>query len=119
NALLFTGADPTYVRALFSGLEEAVKGGRTFDWGPPLALAEWVLTQTEANRPETFSMERDTGWRWSRKQVASLIGRGLEDGAASFPAEMREVVWAVLSALAEDPDPAPSADREDGGMDPA
>lgn len=119
EAPLFAGTDPTYIRALFSGLEEALKHGRCFDWGPPLALADWVLRQPEIEHPDMLHAERDPGFRWTRRQIASLIGRGLEDGAAACPGGMRGAVWAVLSALIEDADPAPREERSDGGMDPA
>jgi hypothetical protein len=115
----FIGCDPTYVRALVRGLEQAAKAGHRFDWQRPLELAKWVIEQPDAERLDQFDMERDTSWRWTRKEIARLLGRGLEVGAASFPAEGREIIWSLLSALAEDPDPAPSLERDEGGMDAA
>ena len=119
EALRFVGCDPTYVRALLGGLEQAAKAGRRFDWHQPLDLAKWVIEQPEPERPDQFDRERDTSWRWTRKETARLLGRGLEAGAASLAAESRDIVWSLLSALAEDPEPDPSLERDEDGMDPA
>jgi tetratricopeptide (TPR) repeat protein len=119
EALRFIGRDPTYVRALLGGLEQAAKAGSRFDWQRPLELAKWVTEQPESEWPDHLNMERDTSWRWARKEIARLLGRGLEAGAASFAAENREVVWSLLSRLAEDPEPAPSMEPDENGMDPA
>jgi hypothetical protein len=41
----FEGLDPTYVRALLNGLEEALGAERFFAWAPVITLAEWVISQ--------------------------------------------------------------------------
>lgn len=41
----FRGLEPTYVRALLSGLRDAVKQPRPFSWPPVLALCRWVVEQ--------------------------------------------------------------------------
>lgn len=119
EALRFVGSDPTYVRSLLTGLEQAAKAGRTFSWDQPVQLAKWAIEQPDIAQPGRCYLERDSDWSWTRKQIARLLGRGLEAGAASLPAEHREVVWSLLSKLAQDPEPAPSLEGEDDGMDPA
>jgi hypothetical protein len=119
EALRFIDCDPTYVRGLLDGLAQAAKAGRQFEWEPPLQLAKWVIEQPHIERPARPDMERDIGWSWSRKAVAALLSRGLEAGRAALPPESRADVWKLLSVLAEDSDPAPGHERDEGGMDPA
>lgn len=115
----FQDLDPTYVRALLDGLAAAVKEDRVFDWDRVLELAAWVLDQPLEEKPERIDMERDPGFGWSRKAVASLLNRGFEDHPGQLPPSCRDAAWELLSALAEDPDPRPSDEREEGGMDAA
>lgn len=119
EASRLVGSDPTYVRAILDGLGRAAKNGRPFEWQEPLALAQWVTQQHEVARPDRIDMDRDTGWRWTRKAVAGLLGRGLDEGAAALPEETREAVWSLLGRLTEDPDPAPPQEGDEDGMDPA
>jgi hypothetical protein len=119
DAALFAGVDPTFVRAFFTGLEQAARAGRAFSWQPPLELAKWVVDQPQADAAQSFGMERDTTWSWTRNQIARLLARGLEVSEAELPPDTREAVWSLLAALAEDPDPRRSAESNGDGLDAA
>jgi tetratricopeptide (TPR) repeat protein len=119
EASLLVGSDPTYVRAVLDGLSRAAKEGRSFEWQEPLELAHWVTQQQGVTRPDDIDRDRDTGWRWTRKALAGLLGRGLNEGAATLPEEAREMVWSLLAGLTEDPDPTPRQEADEEGMDPA
>lgn len=116
----FVGLDATYVRSYLSGLTEAVKAGRSFDWKPVIDLSGWVMEQT-GERERTVHMTRDPHWGWARKQVASLLSQGFGKGDAEAPYELRDAIWTLIVQLAEDADPTPKQEQRDDGtaMEPA
>jgi hypothetical protein len=116
----FAGLDATYVRFYLSGLTEAVKVGRSFDWQPVIDLSAWVMEQT-GERERTVHLSRDPHWGWSRKQVASLLSQGFGEGDAEAPCELRDAIWSLITQLAEDADPSPKQEQRDDGtaMEPA
>lgn len=122
EAKRFQGLDPTYVRAVLSGLRDGLKQAGAFDWEPVLDLCQWVLAQPreiEGRRVEPI--EADPDWGWTRKAIAYLLSGGFEDRRSVIPIGFRQRVWAILKLLTEDPDPTPEHEERYGGsnMDPA
>jgi hypothetical protein len=117
----FVGLDATYVRALLSGLADAVRAEQPFAWQPVLELSGWALEQNDTGYEGGGYMERDPDWGWTRKQIASLLSQAFAQSAAEAPHSERDTVWSLLAVLAEDPDPTPAQEaRNNGeGMDPA
>ena len=66
---------------------------------------------------ESPVFDRDSGWRWTRGRVASLIQEGVADRDNRIPFELREAVWDVLEPLTRDPHPSPDDETSDS-MDP-
>lgn len=112
--------DPTYVRELFSGLEQALAKGEAFSWEEPLRLASWVSQQAFEPGDDVSYRDRDPGWRWCRRQIASLVRSGLSTKDNGIPLELREPVWDVIARLIDDPNPSPEHEARYGGdnMDP-
>jgi hypothetical protein len=122
QALAFKNLDPTYVRALFSGLEESLKAGSSFSWLPVLKLANWVLEQPrEIPGRQSGSLDIDPDWGWARKSIASLLGQGFGVIPGTISFEFRSLAWGVLLPLTSDPDPSPEDEKRLGppNMDPA
>lgn len=122
EAQLFQGLDPTYVRAVLSGLRDAAKQDKVFNWEPVLELCAWVLSQPqeiEGRHPR--EIEADLDWSWTRKVIADLLSAGFEDRQSSIPISLRQRVWDILKPLTDDPDPTPEYEQRYGGsnMDPA
>ena len=109
--------DPTCVRNFLSGLEAAVKAGASIPWDQPMRLMASVLEHPFDIHEETPVFDRDSGWRWTRGQVASLIQEGVADRDNRIPFELREAVWDVLEPLTRDPHPSPDDETGDS-MDP-
>lgn len=105
--------DPTYVRSFLAGLEAAVKSGVSIPWDHPVSLMASVLERPFDHRNETPAFDRDSGWSWTRGQVASLIQEGVADRDNRIPFELREAVWGVLEPLTHDPHPSPSDEARD------
>lgn len=119
----FRGIEPTYVRAILSGLRDAVKEKRPIAWPPVLSLCGWVVEQPhEDPGPESQPrrLDRDPDFRESRAVVADLLSEGLKSGAAEILFELRGEVWDVLRPLVDDPEPTPEHEARYGGsnMDP-
>lgn len=117
----FYGLDPTYVRALLSGLREAIKEGRNFEWRPVVELCRRVVTAPWLIEPGVSQeLDRDSTWSPSNQSIAELLSVGFEDRPGSIPTELRSDVWQILLGLMEDPDPDQAYEREYGGsnMDP-
>jgi hypothetical protein len=112
--------DPTYVRELFSGLEQALAKGEAFSWEEPLRLASWVSQQPFEPDDDVSYRDRDPGWRWCRRQIASLLRSGLSAKENGILPELRELVWEVIARLIDDPNPSPEHEARYGGdnMDP-
>lgn len=122
EARQFKGLDPTYVRALLSGLHDAVKQKATFPWPPVLDLCQWVLHQPrEIPGREGGYTDLNPNWVWSRKAIGDLLSVGFECGAGEIPSNLRTVAWEVLIPLTYDPEPTPEDEARYGGsnMDPA
>jgi hypothetical protein len=117
------GLRPVYVQWLLDGLQEAIREGRSFDWPSLLDLCTWVTAQPReivGGRGGDYG-DSDPGWVWTRREVASLLERGLNDrGACAMPLQERGRVWQVIAAISEDPEPTPEHEERYGGhnMDP-
>jgi len=116
----FRGLDPTYVRGFFSGLETALREGVSFPWEEPLRLAWWVVSQPFEPDQEVEDRDREPGWRWCRREIASVIRAGLTEKANHIPFEHRARVWQIIERLTSDPNPSPDHEARYGGdnMDP-
>jgi hypothetical protein len=118
----FKELDPTYVRAVLSGLRNALSQGRPFDWERVFVLCEWVLSQPrEIQGRQVRTMDADPDWGWTRKAIADLLSAGFKDHPGAIPIGLRQKVWAILKPLTDDPDPSPEDEERHGGsnMDPA
>jgi hypothetical protein len=117
------GLPPVYVQWLLHGLQEAIREGRSFDWSSLLDLLTWVSAQPReivGGRGGDYG-DSDPGWVWTRREVAALLERGLNDRAAcAVPLQERGRVWEAIAAISEDRDPTPEHEEQYGGhnMDP-
>ncbi|MDP9485563.1 MAG: hypothetical protein M3Q49_07200 [Actinomycetota bacterium] len=114
----FTGLDPAYAAAVFSGLRDALRGEAgqdgdktpnpttkpSLEWGPVLGLCRWVLEQPRGTSEASRGGARDSGWRFSRLSMAWLLRSALGD-RGTIPFRLRGELWGVLEELAGDPVP--------------
>lgn len=116
----FEGADPTYVREYFSGLELALGQEGTFDWEGPLRLALWVAQLPFEADEEVEWRDRDPGFRWCRRRISSLLKAGFSTKDNTIPFVLRDLTWEVLARLVQDPNPSEEHEDRYGGenMDP-
>jgi hypothetical protein len=120
SASTFINLDPTYVRSIFSGLESALRDGGSIDWDQSLTLAEYVVSQPFEPDEEVPDLDRDPGWRWCRREVASFMRAGFSDRPNRIPFIQRQRAWSVIERLLHDPNPSPEHEQRYGGdnMDP-
>jgi len=116
EATRFKGLDPTYVRALLSGLREALEEDKTYEWAPVLELCQWVVDQpSEIPGRRIREWDADPDWCWTRRAIAHLLSTGFEKN--SIPIDFRERVWAILEPLTDDSDPTPEEEKRYSGSD--
>jgi len=120
SSLLFTKADPTYIRGILSGFREALKAGKRFEWEPVLRLMDWVVKQDrEISARKTENIEDgDPNWGWTRMEIARLLENALNDDKNPIEPYYHTIVWRIIEPVTNDPDPS-SADEGRSSMDPA
>jgi len=115
----FKDLDITCIRALITGLQNAVKEQRTIDWSSVLELCLWIVQQRdEATESDAELFERDQTYGPCRQAVTRLILQGLKRGDAEIPAGQSETVWKILEILTEDPDPSREYEADHYENDP-
>jgi len=118
----FRGLHPTYVRALISGLRDALGKQPSFNWCLVLDLCNWVLSQpSEITGNDLSVADEDPHWGWTRKSIADLLSKGFDAESGGLTYDFRDIVWKIIEPLTEDPDPTPEHEAKYGGsnMDPA
>jgi phenylpyruvate tautomerase PptA (4-oxalocrotonate tautomerase family) len=80
-----------------------------------LTLAEYVVSQPFEPNEEVPDLERDSGWGWCRREVASLMRTGFSDRVNRIPFMQRERAWLVIERLLHDPNPSPEHEQRYGG----
>ena len=110
SARLYADLEPAYARNFLSGLREALRSDKAFDWEPVLDLCSAIVAQPSLEADSGVGGERDPGWSWSRTEVAHLLETGLENRDGRVPASHHAQVWDVIRVLAADPDPSLEAE---------
>ena len=110
SARLYADLEPAYGRNFLSGLREALRSDKAFDWESVLDLCSAIVAQPSLDAEIGIGGERDPGWSWSRTEVAHLLETGLESRPGRIPASLHAQVWDVIRVLAADPDPTPEAE---------
>jgi hypothetical protein len=112
-APIFADVDPTYVRALLSGLEGALEAGHDFAWAPVLELVAVIGERPEEPAQEDqLPTDADPGW-WSWQQGLKLILDGLRtDRAIGIDPDLFGVAFDIAKDFAARPDD--SLAEEDG-----
>lgn len=122
DANKFIGLHPTYIRALISGLRDALKKDIAIKWELVLNLCEWVLEQ-----PREFGgkykeyTNGDPNWSWVRKKIPDLFSVGFDSTSQSKMYEFRERIWQLIEKITYDPEPTPEDESQYYGknFDPA
>jgi hypothetical protein len=116
SALEFRGIDPTYVRSIIEGLDQALGHNRPFPWQPVLNLCRWAVEQPLVLSGRVVSeRDADPDWGWARKSIARFLSSGFSRDTLAPPFDLRESAWAILHPLTEDPDPTPKDEVESRG----
>jgi len=104
----FTGQRPENVRALLSGLKDALKTQVRADWNPLLDLCMEATASQAIDQSMEARTQADES-RWTHLAVASFVEEGLQTN--SFALGDRDKLWLLIERLASHPNPA----REDDG----
>jgi hypothetical protein len=112
SANQFRGLQPTYVRSLIHGLEEASKK-TSLTWPEVLKLCLWVAEQPrEIPGRDKRQTETDPDWGWTFKAISSLFALALQSVSNPIPFGLRNEMWEVLQRLATDSEPTPESEAE-------
>lgn len=112
----FADVDPTFVRALLRGLNEALKANHDFQWRPVLALIAAIGDRPgDSEHQAQASTDGDPGWSWSWQQALELILQGLASGADNkIDGDLFGMVAEITRSHVERADPSLTDEREDG-----
>lgn len=104
----FSGMQSNYVGALFSGLREATRHGRQFEWAPVLELATQLPDDPQVAGDSLLDPD-EVSWAYVKRESLGLISDGFSGGAAMSPT-LRAQAWTVIECHANSPqDPAEQA----------
>ncbi|MGW4152599.1 hypothetical protein ACWEDF_05530 [Micromonospora chersina] len=114
--------DPTYVRALFSGLADGLSEGSELNWQPLLTCARLIaLKRDDGAEVEGGGLDEDVVWRFAQRAVASLLEHGATPKQQNpIPVDLLRPAVEALAPLIDHPDPTPEHEERYGGsnMDP-
>jgi len=119
GALKFKGLDPTYIRAIISGLSNAVKQNKRINWDESLKLCKWVIIQQEEIKERKLRhRDLDPDWGWTKSEIARFLEIGFTTD--TIPFELRKKCWDVLGPITDHPNPDIEYEQKYGGtnMDP-
>jgi hypothetical protein len=116
----FVGCDPTYFHGVFTGLLQALKEEKNFDWHPVIEVMIWVVNQGKEipGRQAKESWDIDPDWGWTRTEIARLLESGFNSIKNQIPYKINKSVWQVLLPLTDDPNPTVEEEAHNS-MDPA
>ena len=112
DARAFEGLNPTYVRGVILGLNDASTARMRLDWAVVLDLLRWVMAQPRQIVTDNNALDEgeDPDWSWTRQAIARLLTTGLTTPENEIEFGLRNGVWMVLDELLKDPDPVADAD---------
>lgn len=106
-------SEPTYVRAIVQGFQDALKQKRMFHWPPVLDLCVWAVGQKrEIPGRSVGQFEMDAHWGWTRAAVSRLLTDGFSSEENPIPFDLRERVWLGIEAGTHDPEPTRKQEEE-------
>lgn len=116
----FRDLEPTYLRAILSGLTDALKNGERVAWGDVLELAVQVAAKEDDGAEVDGPMDEDLVWRFAQRSVASLIEQGTRGSDNGIPGAHLVLAVDALEPLVSHPDPTVEHEERYGGsnMDP-
>ncbi|HEU4714369.1 MAG TPA: hypothetical protein VFS76_22575 [Pyrinomonadaceae bacterium] len=121
SAEKFVKVGMRYLRAVLSGLRQAVENDVLISWGPVLQLCDSLLGDDAWPASNDQNARIDTTKTELRRAMLSLILIGFKLKATEIPIEFRELCWRILRPLTDHPEPTPDYEAKYGGknMDPA
>lgn len=119
-AAAFDDLEPTYLRAYFSGLSDALKNDEHVIWGEVLELAASVGAKEDDGAEVDGFMDEDLVWRYAQRSVAALIEQGTRGSDNGIPGPQLVRAVDALEPLVSHPDPTVEHEERYGGsnMDP-
>jgi hypothetical protein len=120
TAPAFDDLEPTYLRAFFSGLSDALKNGEPVMWEAVLVLAASVAAREDDGAEVSGSMNEDLVWRFAQRSIAALIEQGTRESDNAIPAPQLVRAVEALEPLVSHADPTVEHEERYGGsnMDP-
>ncbi len=117
--------DPTYIRNLIAGFNQATSKGVRVDHNAVFKLCGWVVGREptipgrEVPQGLREGLEIDLDWNASRREIADLLEKVFNE-EIGLPSDFRSTVWDLIEPLTRDPEPDLEYEAKYGGknMDP-
>ncbi len=91
--------EPTYIRNIILGLQDALRIGDAYDIAPALFLARWASGHPNVYYKPLGFLGRDTDWTWTRRGVAHFVLDVLTLGRTRLSLQLQPVLWGIITNL--------------------
>jgi len=103
---------PIYFYSFIQGLREAIRKEHCFEWENIINLCHKIIVEKQHFSEPLSSNEQD--WKSVRRATADFFGIALGGTKCQIPITLKEKVWDIIADLAEDPNPTPEDEKNDG-----
>lgn len=104
---------PIYIYHFLSGIKDALKNSKTFDWTPVIGFCHSILVDLKKENLPQPENKHEQGWESIRQSIADLLGNVLGGATkCDIPISLKKPVWEMLVVLCNDPEPTPEYEKE-------
>ena len=104
---------PIYIYHFLSGLKDALKNSKCFDWNPVINLCHDILINTKEKYLPNPENKNEQDWNSIKQSIGDLLGNVLGGATkCDIPISLKTPVWEMLFTLCNDPDPTREYENE-------
>jgi hypothetical protein len=96
---LLEALEPTYIRNIVAGLQDALRIGHPYDIAPALQFAKWASGHPNVSYTPLGFLGRDIDWTWTRQGVAHFVLDVLTHGRTRLSLELNTALWVIITNL--------------------
>ena len=106
---------PIFFYHLTNGLKDAVKNGKEINWSLVVDIYHKIIVEHGYLSEPANNDEQD--WNAVQRATSDFIGYALGNDSCVISTDLKEKIWAIISTLADDPEPTPEYENKNDGRD--